>query len=102
MWSGVGWLGGGVGWENAVAWHVSPIRPQPPLSSTLKPLNTNVAPPLQTMQVWQAEVDDAAGKAIQRYLSRALRDDGGGGDTTDINPLLRRGRHKLSSSNPLL
>lgn len=47
----------------------------------------------------QADVDDAAGKAIARYLHMAFRD-GTGAPTADDNPLMRRNR--LSATNPLL
>ena len=50
-------------------------------------------------QVWQAEVDDAAGKAIQAYIYSAFNDATGEAGP-DNNPLLRR--NKLTSSNPLL
>ena len=48
----------------------------------------------------QAEADDKAGKAIQRYMHMAFRD-ATGEATRDSNPLLRR-NHKLSATNPLL
>jgi hypothetical protein len=48
----------------------------------------------------QAEADEKAGKAIQRYISRAFND-ATGEPTADSNPLLRR-NHKLSATNPLL
>ena len=51
------------------------------------------------MQILQAEADDAAGKAIQRYMYRAFNDMSGE-PTSDSNPLLRQ--NKLSRTNPLL
>ena len=53
------------------------------------------------MQVLQTEVDQRAGKAIQRYIYSAFND-ATGEPTSDSNPLLRRGRSKLSATNPLL
>jgi hypothetical protein len=46
--------------------------------------------------ILQAEADAKAGKAIDRMMFRAFRDD----SYWDTNPLLRR--NNLSSSNPLL
>lgn len=43
----------------------------------------------------QAEADDKASKAIDRYMYRAFRE-----DDADSNPLTRR--NNLSISNPLL
>ena len=54
---------------------------------------------LHCSQVLQAEADDAADKALSRYLYRAFSD-AGGYSSTDNNPLLRR--NKLSRTNPLL
>ena len=51
-------------------------------------------------QVLQAEVDDRAGKAIQRYMYMAFNDTTGEA-TADVNPLLRRNR-RLTATNPLL
>jgi hypothetical protein len=51
-------------------------------------------------QVMQAEVDDRAGKAIQRYMYMAFND-ATGEATADVNPLLRRNR-RLTATNPLL
>jgi hypothetical protein len=48
----------------------------------------------------QAEADEAAAKAIQRYIFRAFSD-ATGEPTSDANPLLRRSR-KASATNPLL
>jgi hypothetical protein len=50
-------------------------------------------------QVWQAEVDEAASKAIQRYIFMAFNDTTGEA-TADSNPIMRENR--LTSSNPLL
>ncbi|KAK9807748.1 hypothetical protein WJX72_007944 [[Myrmecia] bisecta] len=50
-------------------------------------------------QVWQSEVDESAGKAIQAYIYRAFND-ATGEPGPDDNPLLRN--HKLSATNPLL
>lgn len=51
-------------------------------------------------QVLQAEVDDKAGKAIQRYMYMAFNDVTGE-PTRDANPL-KKGRTRLAPSNPLL
>ena len=53
------------------------------------------------LQVLQAEADDRAGKAIQRYIYSAFND-ATGEPTADANPLLRPGRSRLSATNPLL
>lgn len=50
-------------------------------------------------QILQAEADEAAGKAIQRYMYRAFNEMSGE-PTSDSNPLLRQ--NKLSRTNPLL
>ena len=71
-------------------WHPN-AHPQPPAC----PLTSLACP-----QVMQAEADEKAGKAIQRYISRAFND-ATGEPTADSNPLLRR-NHKLSATNPLL
>ena len=52
-------------------------------------------------QVMQAEADAKAGKAIQRYIYSAFRDQTGEPTAADANPLVRR-NHKLSATNPLL
>lgn len=52
-----------------------------------------------TVQILQAEADDAAGRAIQQYMYRAFNDMSGEA-TSDSNPLLRK--NTLSRSNPLL
>jgi hypothetical protein len=51
-------------------------------------------------QLQQQEEEDEKYKAIGRYLSGALRDEGPGDRGNDTNPLLRRS--KLTDSNPLL
>lgn len=51
-------------------------------------------------QVTQAEADDRAGKAIQRYMYMAFND-ATGEATADVNPLLRRNK-RLTATNPLL
>ena len=51
------------------------------------------------VQILQAEADEAAGKAIQRYMYRAFNEMSGE-PTSDSNPLLRQ--NKLSRTNPLL
>ena len=68
----------------------------PTLIPSPLPALTSLACP----QVMQAEADEKAGKAIQRYISRAFND-ATGEPTADSNPLLRR-NHKLSATNPLL
>ncbi|KAL3147163.1 hypothetical protein ABBQ32_002670 [Trebouxia sp. C0010 RCD-2024] len=50
-------------------------------------------------QILQTEADEAAGKALQRYMYRAFNDLSGA-PTTDSNPLVRQ--NKLSRTNPLL
>lgn len=47
-------------------------------------------------QVMQAEADDKAGKALDRYIFREFRDD----SSLDTNPLMRK--NNLTRSNPLL
>ena len=56
---------------------------------------------LPCQQVLQTEADNKAGKAIARYIYSAFND-ATGEPTADANPLLRRGRTKLSATNPLL
>lgn len=51
------------------------------------------------VQILQTEADEAAGKALQRYMYRAFNDLSGA-PTTDSNPLVRQ--NKLSRTNPLL
>jgi hypothetical protein len=89
----------------AVCMHASTSRLLPAASPGIpllipRPLPAPYHRPPARLQVMQAEADEKAGKAIQRYISRAFND-ATGEPTADSNPLLRR-NHKLSATNPLL
>lgn len=73
---------------------------RPPLPEDSLDKQSTEAKVKRVKQVMQAEADEAATKAIQRYIYRAFSD-ATGEPTSDANPLLRRSR-KTSATNPLL
>lgn len=76
----------------------APKRPLPPDPLEKEEVEVKVK---RLKQVMQAEADEKAGKTIQRYMYMAFND-ATGEPTNDSNPLLRKGRSKLSATNPLL
>jgi len=73
-------------------------RALPPDELAHEDIDTKVK---RVKQVVQTEIDDAAGKEIARYIYRSLGEGDGAGNTSDINPLLKKS-HRLSATNPLL